>query len=596
MADLKPRDVQVAEIGTDTLVLRSRTWDRLKFEIEYARQKGTTANSYLIQGQETALIDPPGESFTDLFLDELSLHIYYQRLNYIVLSHVNPNRIETLKRLLEVAPYATVICSKPGANTLRSVFENQSFSIPSPRDEEAQDLGLSYGPDRTLKVHIVRDEEVLDLGNGHALQFRFVPTPRHPAALSTYDPASGILYTDKLFSAHVSDDAVFDDHWKTLDEDRKYYFDCIHSAQAPQVEAALDKLAGFNAKIYAPGHGPIVKHSVSVLTLDYRRWCQQQQTRDLTVAMLYTSAYGNTETLAKAIAKGVTQAGVAVQTLNCEFSSPEEITTAVKECDGFMIGTPTLAGHAPTQIQTALGIILSTATQTKMAGVFGSYGWSGEAVDIVESKLQDAGYPLGFETIRVKFKPTEETLTHCEMAGAEFARALNKTRKGRAPREAVMDAQSDRTSQAVGRVTSSLCVVTLKRGDRDYGFLTSWVSQAGFAPPAITIAVSKERDAEGLINTNDQFVLNILKEGRNVRRSFLKPIAPGENPFANLATELATNGSLILTDALAYLECSVQNRMDCGDHWLIYAIVENGKVLEAMGVTAVRHRKSGNQY
>ena len=59
----------------------------------------------------------------------------------------------------------------------------------------------------------------------------------------------------------------------------------------------------------------------------------------------------------------------------------------------------------PTQVQTALGIVLSTTAKTKLAGVFGSYGWSGEAVDEIESKLQDAGYRLGFETIRVKFNP-----------------------------------------------------------------------------------------------------------------------------------------------------------------------------------------------
>ncbi len=596
MTDSKPRDVQVAEIGTSTTVLRSRTWDRLKFEIEYARQKGTTANSYLIQGESTALIDPPGESFTDLFLEELGHHIYYQRLNYIILSHVNPNRIATLKHLLEAAPYATVICSKPGANTLRSVFASQTFNLPSPREDEAQDLGIEYGANQTLKVHIVRDEETLDLGNGHVLQFRFVPTPRHPDALCTYDSESRILYTDKLFAAHVCDDSVFDEHWKTLDEDRRYYFDCIHAAQAPQVEAVLEKLALFQARVYAPGHGPIVRHSVSVLTLDYRRWCEQQLTKDLNAVLLYTSAYGNTATLATAIAKGITQAGVSVQTINCEFASPEEITAAVRDCDGFIIGTPTLAGHAPTQIQTALGIVLSTANQTKVAGVFGSFGWSGEAVDFVENKLQDAGYPLGFETIRVKFSPTEETLQQCEVAGTEFAKTLNRARKIRSPRQPVMDAQSDRTSQAVGRVTGSLCVVTMRSNQNHYGFLTSWVSQAGFTPPAITISVAKDQIEESIAHIGDQFVLNILKEGRNLRRYFLKPPTPSENPFENIATSPAENGCLILTDALAYLECTVQNRMDCGDHWLLYAKVNNGKLLESTGVTAVNHRKSASRY
>jgi flavorubredoxin len=64
----RPRDVQVTEIGKDTLILRSRTWERLKFEIEYSRQRGTTANTYLIRGEKMALIDPPGESCTDILL------------------------------------------------------------------------------------------------------------------------------------------------------------------------------------------------------------------------------------------------------------------------------------------------------------------------------------------------------------------------------------------------------------------------------------------------------------------------------------------------------------------------------------------------
>ncbi len=595
MADFKPRDVQVAEVGTDTTVLRSRTWERLKFEIEYARQKGTTANSYLIQGQSIVLIDPPGESFTDLFLEELGQHAYYQRLSYIILSHVNPNRIATLQRLLEAAPYATVICSKPGVKTLRSVFA-KSFDLPSPREDEAQDLGLEFGDNQTLKVHIARDGETMDMGNGHLLQFRFVPTPRHPDALVTYDQASRILFTDKLFGTHVCDDAVFDEHWKNLHEDRRYYFDCLHAAQAVQVETALQKMSEFPARTYAPSHGSLVKHSRSVLTLDYQSWCQQQQSKELNVALLYTSAYGNTATMAQAIAQGITQAGVAVQSINCEFTDTAAITQSVQACDGFIIGSPTLAGLPPTQIQTALGIVLSTATQTKVAGVFGSYGWSGEAVDLIENKLQDVGYPLGFATLRVKFAPTAEILQQCTNAGVEFAKNLQRAQKVRAPRQASVGGQTDRTGQAVGRITGSLCVITANNMNEPVGFLTSWVSQAGFSPPAITIAVAKDRELSCLAQTGEVFVLNILKEGHTLRRNFLKPSAPGTNQFTNVGTETAPNGCLILTEALSFLECTVQNRMDCGDHWLLYALVGNGKVIETTGVTAINHRKSSSQY
>ncbi|MBF2046149.1 MAG: diflavin flavoprotein [Elainella sp. C42_A2020_010] len=591
----KHRDVQVAEIGTETLVFRSRSWTRLRFEREYARQRGTTANSYLIQAAQTALIDPPGESFTDIFLEELQQHQYYQRINYIILSHVNPNRIATLKQLLMLASYATVICSKPAANVLRAAFADEPLDNRAAQEDEALEFGIQYDAERTFNLHIVRDEEVLNLGNGHQLQFRFVPTPRHPDEICTYDPASGILFTDKLFGAHVCGDEVFDAHWRSLSEDRRYYFDCLHAAQVPQVEAALDKLEPFKPKLYAPAHGPIVRHSLSRLTLDYRDWCQQQQNKELNVALLYTSAYGNTGLLAKAIADGITQAGVAVKTINCEFAEPSEIAQAVETSDGFVIGSPTLGGHAPVQIQTALGIVLSTATKSKLAGVFGSYGWSGEAVDLLETKLQDAGYRFGFEPIRVKFKPTEEVLQHCEAAGAEFAQTLRKTKKVWSPRQQMADAQSDRTEQAVGRIVGSLCVITTHQNGQDQSILTSWVSQATFNPPGLTIAVSKEQ-ANTLADAGTAFVLNVLKEGRNVRRHFMKPASPREDRFAELATHPASNGCLVLEDALAYLECTVDNRMECGDHWLIYATVDNGKVLEAVGVTAVQHRKSAGYY
>lgn len=574
MQDIKPRDVQVASIGAaDTSVVRSRTWDRLKFEVEYSLQRGTTANSYLIQADKTALLDPPGESFTEIYLQQLQQCIELSQLDYVILGHVNPNRTVTLKALLELAPQVTWVCSKPGAVALRTVF-----------------------PEQDLKIWVPRVEETLDLGRGHQLQFISIPTPRWPDGLCTYDPESRILFTDKLFGAHVCSDQVFDENWKLLDEDRRYYYDCLHAAQYRQVEAALDKIASCRAKFYAPAHGPIVRYSLSRLTHDYQQWSQQQTDKEMSVALIYASAYGNTATLAQAIAKGITKAGVAVESINCESADPAEIQAAVEKCDGFIIGSPTLGGHMPTQVQTALGTILSTAAKSKLAGVFGSYGWSGEAVDELESKLLDAGYRLGFESIRAKFKPTDVTLQQCKEAGTDFAQALKKSKKSRAPWQPVSSSQIDRTEQAVGRVVGSLCVLAAKREEMTSAMLASWVTQSSFNPPGVTVAVAKDRAVESLTHTGDKFALNILQEGRNVRRHFLKPFAPGEDRFAGLEVQEAENGCPVLSEALAYLECTVQSRMDCGDHWVVYAVVENGKVLQPTGMTAVHHRNSGSHY
>jgi flavorubredoxin/flavin reductase (DIM6/NTAB) family NADH-FMN oxidoreductase RutF len=563
----KPRDVQTATIGTDTTVLRSRTWDRLKFEVEYAQQRGTTANSYLIRAERIALIDPPGESFTATYLEQLQYQVSLANIDYIVLSHVNSNRFATLKPLLKRAPQAIVVTSRPGENALQAAF-----------------------PEGSVPIKTVRSGETLDLGQGHCLEFLTVPTPRWPDALVTYDPATQILFSDKLFGMHVCGDHLFDEQWKTLDGDRRYYFDCLHAPQAKQVETALEKLARFNPTCLAPAHGPMVRYSVSRVQFDYRQWCEAQGSQEFRVALLYASAYGNTATMAQAIAQGLVDSGISVESINCEHADPEQITQAIESCDGFMIGSPTLGGHAPIQIQSALGTLMTTAAKTKLAGVFGSYGWSGEAVDLLEQRLLDGGYHFGFAPLRVQFSPDTAALTACHAAGETFAGALKKSRKLRTPRQ--MEGQSDRTAQAVGRVIGSLCVVTSVQGQVHQGFLTSSVSQATFSPPGIMLSLTREEEDAANLQVGDAFVLNILKEGRNLRRHFQGGAVSGLDQYVPIETDTAGNDCLILREALAYLECTIRDRIEVGDRWLIYAVVEQGHLLETVGVTAVQHRKS----
>jgi flavorubredoxin/flavin reductase (DIM6/NTAB) family NADH-FMN oxidoreductase RutF len=571
----KPRDVQVYAVAADTMAYRSRSWNRLRFEIEYGLQRGTTANSYLIRGDQTALIDPPGETFTDIFLQQLQQRFDLKTLDYLILGHVNPNRAATIKALLDRADQFTIICSNPAALALRAAL-----------------------PDYSLVIATVRGEESLDLGQGHDLTFLPTPTPRWPDHLCTYDPLTRVLFTDKLFGCHVCGDQVFDEGWSIYFEDRQYYFDCLMASQTRQVDTALERISPLSVAFFAPNHGPMVKYGLQDLTSHYYTWSQQQGGQNITVALLYASAYGNTATLGQAIAHGITQAGVRVESINCEVADPTEIREAIEKADGVIIGSPTLGGHLPTQIQTAFGVMLANASKGQTVGVFGSFGWSGEAIDLLADKLREAGFTFGFEPIRVKFKPTEETLQICEAAGSEFAQTLKRSRK---LRQAVTSRtqpseQSDRSEQALGRVIGSLCVLTAKQGETAAALLTSWVSQATFNPPGFTVAVAKDHAIAPLLTIGSSFVLNILQEGKPLQKHFQKPLSPGEDPFTGVKIEQAHNGAPLLSDALAYMECQVQNRLDCGDHWVIYAIAEEGKVLQTNGITALLHRKSGNYY
>ena len=567
---LRSRDAQVADIGLDSRIVRSRTWERLKFEVEYGRRRGTTANSYIVYGDGITVIDPPGESFTHIYLITLRQQVRLSTIDYIITSHVNSNRLATLKALHLLAPQAKIVCSHSAANSIKSTKINWAV-LP------------------------VRTGESLDLGKGHNLQFVTVPTPRWPDGLCTYDPASQILYSDKLFGAHFCSDNLWDTHWRELNDDRRYYFDCLHAPQAQQVDKALDKFEAFSLKIIAPGHGPLVRHSLSRFRQDYRQWCQEQTHRQLRVAVLYASAYGNTATVANAIVQGLTTNDIAVELINCEKISAEAMTRIVSQCDGFIIGSPTLGGHAPVQIQTALGTILANVPKTKLAAVFGSYGWSGEAIDLLQHKLRDAGYRFGFSPIRVRFSPNAATLDHCSSAAYQFAQQLRKQSRQQIPRQAVSDVEANRTAQAMGRVIGALCVVTFDDHGTNRAILTTWVSQASFSPPGIMMALPLRDDAIANLQPNSSLVLNILKAGGSIRRQFSCETSciTAQN---DLNIDHLDNAGMVLTDALAYLECTLTTRSIVGAHLLIYATVNTGHLLDSDGLTAIQHRKTGSQY
>ncbi len=576
MTNVRPRDVQVLPIAESTLVLRSRSWNRLRFEIEYALEKGTTANSYVIQAEDITVIDPPGGTFREIYLTALQERIDLRQIKYVICQHVNPNRAETLHALLQLAPQVTFVASHLGVKNLRSILESNYG-----------DTLLETG----LQTIIVKGEDTIAIGCGHVLQFILTPTPRYPDSICTFDSKTQILFSDKFFGAHLCGDQVYDEGSEILLADRRYYFDCLMSNQTKQVESALDKFAPLEPQLIAPNHGVLVRYSRHELYNLYRQWCEAQKQQSMSVALLYASAYGNTAVLAQALARGITKAGLAVEAINCEQAEPSEIKTAVEKSAGFLIGSPTLAGHLPTQVQTALGIVLANAPKSALAGVFGSYGWSGEAVDMLAEKLKEAGYVLAFDPIKIKFTPTESTLQFCEETGTDFAQALKMAKKVR-----MTAVPSSNVEQAVGRIVGSLCVLTVQKGTIRTAMLASWVSQASFNPPGLTVAVGKDRAIESYLYLGDRFVLNILPQGKNIAKHFSKKFAPGVDRFAGVATETTESGGIVLSEALAYLECHVAQRMEVGDHWLVYAIADRGKVLLQNELTAVHHRKSGGHY
>lgn len=350
-----------------------------------------------------------------------------------------------------------------------------------------------------------------------------------------------------------------------------------------------------------PIHGPVVRSTITELVREYRMWTNEKikQADEATIAVIYASAYGNTAALAQAISRGISKAGVGVESLNTEQSTSAEVSALVQRCCGFVVGSPTLGGHMPTPVQNALGVILrDNAARSKPCGVFGSFGWSGEAVDEIEQRLKDAGFSFAFPTIRCKFKPTESMLQVCEESGTDLAQFVRREKlKVRTKASPQFSAASD-VEQAVGRVIGSLCIVSSKEGDAESAMLASWVSQASFVPPGLTIAVAKDRAVESLLLPGGKFVLNVLGQGKTgaIMKQLLKPFKPGEPRFEGLNVKDASNGGKILLDAISWMECTVSSRLETGDHWVIYATVDNADLQDDKTLSAIHYRKTGARY
>jgi flavorubredoxin/flavin reductase (DIM6/NTAB) family NADH-FMN oxidoreductase RutF len=562
--------MQVADLTADTTAIRSLDWERDRFDIEFGLQNGTTYNSYLIRGEKIALVDTSHEKFRQLYFDSLNGLINPQEIDYLIISHTEPDHSGLVRDMLQLAPNITVVGSKVAIQFLENLVHHP------------------------FQRQLVKNSDQLDLGNGHILEFVNAPNLHWPDTIFTYDHGSGILFTCDAFGMHYCSDDLYDEQLSAIEPDYRFYYECLMAPNARSVLAAMKRMEPLgNINLVANGHGPVLKHNVTELLTRYRDWSQAQTKAEKTIAVFYISDYGYSDRLCQSIAKGITKTGVAVETLDLKSADPQEVKELASSAVGIVIGTPPVSGINAQEITGNLGTILASVNPKQYLGMFESQGGDDESILPLFNKFREVGLTKAFDPIRSTETPNESLYQRCEEAGTDMGQLL--TQEVKVKQRKSLDTDLDK---AIGRISGGLYIITTKKGDRSGAMVASWVTQASFDPPGFTVAVAKDRAIESLLQVGDQFVLNILEEGnyQTLMKHFLKRFGPGEDRFAGVNTRTANNGSPILADALAYLECEVVSRMECADHWIVYNKVTDGRVSQPDGLTAVHHRKVGNYY
>jgi flavorubredoxin len=368
------------------------------FDELFPTHNGTTYNSYVVRGQnKTALIDTVKAPFTDEFLDKIESAVGFDQIDLVVISHTEPDHSGALGRLLEKRPDLPVYCSRPAQNFLTQLL-NHPFN-----------------------ANVVSDGDEIDLG-GMTLRFILAPYLHWPDTIFTYLVEEEILFPCDAFGAHYCASKLFDDEIPDFSHDFHFYFDCIMRPFKDKVRDAVAKVDKLDLKMICPSHGPIRRIDPKAVVDSYRRWSalppEQPNPRAL---MLTLSSHGSTHSMASTVRKELEAQNFNVVELKmCEMRDGD-LRDELELADLVLVGSVTINRDAPPQVWHALSLFSLVAPKARVAGVFGSFGWSGEAVKLIEERLKGLRFKLPVPGLTLRFTPTEENMQECREFASQLA-------------------------------------------------------------------------------------------------------------------------------------------------------------------------------
>ena len=369
------------------------------FDIIMRAEHGTSYNAYMVKGSRgIAVIETVKSGFFREFIDEVKSLADPAQIKYIILNHMEPDHSGSIGELLKLAPEAQVVVSRTGEHFIKHI--------------------LNYQP----KLMKMGDGDRIDLGDKH-LRFIAAPFLHWPDSMFTYLEEDQILFDCDFLGAHYADPMLFGDQDEGFLEDFKYYYDHIMRPFKPYVIQALDKLAAMPLAMVAPGHGPVIRHDIPKYLGYYREWSMANR-EEAKVVIAYVSAYGNTAKLALKLAEGIQASGVPAEIYNLEQVVPGELVDKIEAAKGLLVGSPTINGDAVKPAHDLLSSLATISLKGKLGAAFGSYGWSGEAVSILESRMAGIKFKVMNSTVRPVLIPTEADLANAVEFGKAFGAAV----------------------------------------------------------------------------------------------------------------------------------------------------------------------------
>lgn len=338
--------------------------DDILFEGMWDIGNGVTLNSYIIQGDRTAIVDGvigwdgiPENFYTNM----KEIGVDPQSIDYLIVNHMEPDHSGWIADFMKVRNDFTIICTEKAAGMVRSF----------------------YGEDR---IRIVKEGDTLDLGKGKVLSFHPVPNVHWPDTMYTYEKSTKTLFSCDMFGAfgrmgdHCFDDELTPKEAEFFESEGIRYYSNVMATFTPSVKKAIEKAKTLDIKTIAPGHGPVYRKNPGKIISDYTRFTRYAEGAGKNeITILSGSMYGMTEKAVGFVEGILRREGIKYNKLKLPHQNLSEMMADVLKSAGIIIAAPTYEYKLFPPAAAALDEIGRKKITGKTAFRFGSYGWSGGA-------------------------------------------------------------------------------------------------------------------------------------------------------------------------------------------------------------------------
>ncbi len=391
----------IVEIKDKVYWVGAVDWDIRDFH-GYSTYKGTTYNAYLAVDEKIALFDTVKSNMREELLYHLREITDPERIDYIVINHVEMDHTGCLPEIIDLVKPEKIFCSPMGKKVIKSHFHREDWPL-----------------------QVVKSGDSISLGKKtvHFLETKML---HWPDSMFSYIPENKLLISSDAFGQHIASTERFVDEidlGEVIRHAAKYYANILnlysHNVQKLLATVAELKL---DIDMIAPDHGLIWRHNPGDILTAYDHW-SKGETREK-VLIIYDSMWKSTARMARVIGGAISRQKVDVKMFNLAVNHRSDIMTEVLDARALIFGSPTLNNGLLPRMADFLCYLKGLRPAGKLGTSFGSFGWSGEAVKLMNTAIEDMKMELVDPGFRVKNVPTEDDLARCKTLGETIAKAV----------------------------------------------------------------------------------------------------------------------------------------------------------------------------